>query len=167
MNYSIHQADIEEHVRVIGKRINDDWFQKEEPIVFVCVLNGAFMFFSDLVKHLNFKTEIDFIRIKSYTDKEQEKFVITKNIEIPIENKHVFIIDDIADTGNTMDELISLFKQGNPTSIQTVTLLKRHSSKYTPDYYGAEIHHNEWFYGYGMDLKGYQRNLSDLLVVGK
>jgi hypoxanthine phosphoribosyltransferase len=167
MNYTIHQADITEYVRVIGKKINDDWMDKNEPIVFVCVLNGSFLFFADLVREINFKMEIDFIRVKSYLNREQGDFFITKNLETPIEGKHVFIVDDIADTGNTMGELISLFQQNNPASLQTVTLLKRHNSKFTPDYYGSEIHHDEWFYGYGMDLEGYQRNLPDLLVVKK
>lgn len=167
MNYSIHQADITKYVRVIGKRINDDWKDVNEPIVFVCVLNGSFLFFADLVRQINLKMEIDFIRVKSYLNREQGDLVVTKDLETKIKGKHVFVVDDIADSGNTLNATIPFLQVKQPKSIQTVTLLKRYNSKFTPNYYGYEIHHNEWFYGYGMDLNGHQRNLPDLLVVKK
>lgn len=167
MNYSIHQADITEYVRVIGKRINDDWMSTNEPIVFVCVLNGSFLFFADLIRQVNLKMEVDFIRVKSYLNREQGDLVITKDIETKIKDKHVFVVDDMADSGNTLDAIIPFLQVKQPKSIQTITLLKRYNSKFTPDYCGFEIHHDEWFYGYGMDLNGYQRNLPDLLVVEK
>jgi hypoxanthine phosphoribosyltransferase len=167
MNYSIHQADIKEYVRVIGKRINDDWKDVNEPIVFICVLNGSFLFFADLVRQINLKMEIDFIRVKSYLNREQEDLVVTKDLETKIKDKHVFVVDDIADSGNTLNAVIPFLQVKQPKSIQTVTLLKRYNSKFIPNYYGYEIHHNEWLYGYGMDLNGYQRNLPDLLVTKK
>jgi hypoxanthine phosphoribosyltransferase len=167
MASSITQTDIQKYVKYIAKRINNDWINTDEPIVFVCVLNGSFLFFADLVREINFKMEIDFIRVKSYLNREQGDLVVTKDLETKIKGKHVFVVDDIADSGNTLDAIIPFLQVKQPKSIQTVTFLKRYNSKFTPDYYGDEIKHDEWFYGYGMDLDGFLRNLPDLLVVEK
>lgn len=74
---------------------------KDEPLVVVCVLKGAFMFFSDLVRHLTCKPELDFVRLASYGSAAQRSKTITftKDVEIPLEGKHVLIVEDIVDTG--------------------------------------------------------------------
>ena len=78
---------------------------KDEPLVVVCVLKGAFMFFSDLVRHLTCKPELDFVRLASYGSAAQRSKTITftKDVEIPLEGKHVLIVEDIVDTGHSMD----------------------------------------------------------------
>ena len=80
---------------------------KDEPLVVVCVLKGAFMFFSDLVRHLTCKPELDFVRLASYGSAAQRSKTITftKDVEIPLEGKHVLIVEDIVDTGHSMDFL--------------------------------------------------------------
>lgn len=133
------------------------------PPVFICVLNGAFMFFTDLVKRVD-ECEIDFIRAKSYMGITQTNVSISKSIEIDIARKDVYLIDDIYDTGETMKALIQHLNLNNPKSITPVTLFKRWSS-HNPDLiYGFELHDESWLVGYGLDdEKGLQRNLKHIV----
>lgn len=165
MNH-IHADRIEEQIKFLGKTLNKD-LKNSQPTVFICVLNGAFMFFTDLVKQIHVKNEIDFIKVKSYEDQKQGEIQILQDIEVNITGKTVVLVDDLVDSGNTLTKLIDHLQQYNPTQIKTVTLLKRYTSKFEPDYFAFNIHHNEWFYGYGMDLNGYHRNLLDILALEK
>jgi hypoxanthine phosphoribosyltransferase len=133
------------------------------PPVFICVLNGAFMFFTDLVKRMD-ECEIDFIRAKSYEGITQNTVKITKSIEIDISRKDVYLVDDIYDTGETMKELTNHLKLYNPRSITPVTLFKRWNAKHPDLIYGFELYDEAWLVGYGLDNeKGLQRNLKHIL----
>lgn len=133
------------------------------PPVFICVLNGAFMFFTDLVKRVD-ECEIDFIRAKSYMGLTQTTVNISKSIETDISRKDVYLIDDIYDTGETMKALIQHLNMSGPKSITPVTLFKRWSS-HNPDLiYGFELQDESWLVGYGLDdEKGLQRNLKHIV----
>jgi hypoxanthine phosphoribosyltransferase len=133
------------------------------PPVFICVLNGAFMFFTDLVKRVG-ECEIDFIRAKSYMGLTQTNVTISKSIETDISRKDVYLIDDIYDTGETMKALIQHLNLSGPKSITPVTLFKRWSS-HNPDLiYGFELQDESWLVGYGLDdEKGLQRNLKHIV----
>lgn len=147
-----------------------DIINKEEhdfPPVFICVLNGAFMFFTDLVKHVG-KCEIDFIRVKSYVGLTQTQVSISKSIELDISRKDVYLIDDIYDTGETMKTLISHLNLNNPKSITPITLFKRWSSSNPDLIYGFEIKDETFLVGYGLDNeKGLQRNLKHIVGISK
>jgi hypoxanthine phosphoribosyltransferase len=133
------------------------------PPVFICVLNGAFMFFTDLVKLVG-ECEIDFIRAKSYVGITQTNVTISKSIETDIARKDVYLIDDIYDTGETMKALIQHLNLNHPKSITPVTLFKRWSS-HNPDLiYGFELQDESWLVGYGLDDEnGLQRNLKHIV----
>ena len=132
------------------------------PPVFICVLNGAFMFFSDLVKEYHGLCEIDFLRAKSYEGKDNSGGVkILKDIEVAIQGKNVYIIEDIIDTGETMKEVILHLESKMPNSIRVVTLLKRKDGDHPMDVYGFEID-DEWVVGYGLDDNGRSRNLPNI-----
>ena len=165
MNH-IPSDQIQEQIKFLGKNITKD-LTNSSPVVFICILNGAFMFFSDLMKQIHIKSEIDFIRVKSYEAQNQQEIQIIKDIEVNIKGKTVVLVDDLIDSGNTILKLIEHLQQYNPSEIKTVSLLKRYNSKFEPNYYAFHIHHNEWFYGYGLDLNGYHRNLLDILVIEK
>jgi len=165
MNH-IPSDQIQEQIKFLGKNITKD-LTNSSPVVFICILNGAFMFFSDLMKQIHIKSEIDFIRVKSYEAQNQQEIQIIKDIEVNIKGKTVVLVDDLIDSGNTILKLIEHLQQYNPSEIKTVSLLKRYNSKFEPNYYAFHIHHNEWFYGYGLDLNGYHRNLLDILVLEK
>lgn len=135
--------------------------------VFICVLNGAFMFFTDLVKHMN-ECEIDFIRAKSYAGITQGTIKITKSIEIDISRKDVYVVDDIYDSGETMKELLKHLSLFEPKSLTPVTLFKRWNSHHPDLIYGFELQNESWLVGYGLDnVEGLQRNLKHILGISK
>ena len=128
------------------------------PPVFICVLNGAFMFFTDLVKHMG-DCEIDFINAKSYQGTKQGEITIIDSIKVDIEGKDVYLVDDIYDSGNTMNKLISHLKAYNPKSIIPVTLFKKHYSNHPDLIHGFELTNEHWLIGYGLDAEnGLKRN---------
>ena len=137
--------------------------QHDQPPVFICVLNGAFMFFTDLVKHMD-DCHISFIRAKSYTDTTQGEIYITATSELDLEGKDVYLIDDIYDSGNTMTRLIKHLNYSNPKSITPVTLFKRHTAQRDDLIYGFNLENEYWLVGYGLDSSdGTKRNLPRVL----
>ena len=137
--------------------------QHKQPPVFICVLNGAFMFFTDLVKQVG-ECHIDFISAKSYDETKQGEIRILKSITIDIEGKDVYLVDDIYDSGNTMNRLIKHLQYLNPNSITPVTLFKKHYSNTDGLVYGFELKDEHWLVGYGLDATdGTKRNLSHIL----
>ena len=131
-----------------------------DDVVMICVLNGGFMFFSDLVKNMSTDVEIDFIRAKSYNGQDQGVVHITKDIETNIEGKHVYVVDDFYDTGNTLNRILEHLNTQNPESLKMITLLTRDISP-LPEYYhyyGFMIQ-DQWVVGYGMDNNSKERNL--------
>ena len=132
--------------------------QHDQHPVFICVLNGAFMFFTDLVKHMG-DCEIDFISAKSYEGTTQGEIRILKTITTNITGKDVYLVDDIYDSGNTMNFLINHLQQYNPKSITPVTLFKKYYSKNNDLIHGFELTNEHWLIGYGLDAEnGLKRN---------
>jgi len=137
--------------------------QHEQPPVFICVLNGAFMFFTDLVKQVG-NCEIDFISAKSYNGTTQGEIRILKTITVDIEGKDVYLIDDIYDSGNTMNRLIKHLQYNNPKSITPITLFKKQYSNNKDLIHGFELVDEHWLVGYGLDAAdGTKRNLPHIL----
>jgi hypoxanthine phosphoribosyltransferase len=137
--------------------------QHEQPPVFICVLNGAFMFFTDLVKQVG-NCEIDFISAKSYNGTTQSEIRILKTITIDIKGKDVYLIDDIYDSGNTMNRLIKHLQYNNPKSITPITLFKKQYSNNKDLIHGFELVDEHWLVGYGLDAAdGTKRNLPYIL----
>ena len=97
------------------------------------------MFFSDLVKQITVPIEIDFIRCKSYYGKKQGDLVISKDLETKIKGKHVYLVDDIFDSGNTMKAVSKFLQVKEPKSITPVTLFKKASSNHPDLIYGFEL----------------------------
>lgn len=132
--------------------------ENPKPPVMICVLNGAFMFYSDLVRSMGIDIEVDFIRAKSYNGQDNSGGVeIIKDIEVDLKGKRVYIVDDILDTGNTLTKIVERVKLLEPADIKTITLLKRRYAKFPVDRFIFEIN-NEWVYGYGLDDNGLKRN---------
>jgi hypoxanthine phosphoribosyltransferase len=131
-----------------------------DDVVMICVLNGGFMFFSDLVKNMSTNVELDFIRAKSYNGQDQGVVHILKDIETNIEGKDVYVVDDFYDTGSTLDRILEHLSTQNPKSLEIVTLLTRDISP-IPEcpYTTGFIIRDEWVVGYGMDNNSKERNL--------
>jgi hypoxanthine phosphoribosyltransferase len=160
---------IEFETKILAKQISDHHIEDKSPIVFICLLNGGFMFFSDLVKKCTFDFECDFMRVKSYSAKKKQGDIqIKKDLETSIKGKHVYLIDDIYDTGNTMNAVIDYLQVKKPKTISIATLITRTNSP-TPEqsFYNAFVIGDEdWCIGYGMDgAKKFNRNLPSVYAL--
>jgi hypoxanthine phosphoribosyltransferase len=166
---AFHEGFIAGKIKDLAININLKHYNDETPIVFVGVLNGCFMFYADLIREMHSPNiECDFVKVKSYEGKEKKDLMIIKNIELDIENKHVYIVDDIYDTGETINYLYQKYKKLNPKSISAIALIKRENSPVDEGiklYSVINVSADKWLYGYGMDdSKGFNRNLPFILV---
>ena len=168
MEILFNKKDIELKTKILGKKIADEHRGDKTPIVMVGLLNGCFAFYSDLVRAMPIDVECDFMRVKSYIAKNKQGDIqITKDLETPIKGKHVYIVDDIYDSGNTMNAVIEYLEVKHPASISIVTLLTRETSPTPlhPSYYVFSIK-DEWVVGYGCDdEKGHCRNYPDIYAL--
>ena len=153
------QAEIETRVKSLALEVSYKNNPENSSRVMIGVLNGAFMFFTDLVRNMEVDCEIDFMQAKSYLGQVQDRVDILKDVSIDLTGKDVFIVDDIYDSGNTMKRLIAHLETKGPKSITPVTLFKRSFSNMNGLMYGFELHNEAWLVGYGLDAtNGYKRN---------
>lgn len=161
---------VEKIAEIVGKvaeRINRDYAGKEP--LFICVLNGAFMYASDLFKHITLSCEITFVRLKSYegTATTGEVKILTP-LTVDIHGRDVIIIEDIVDTGLTMHSFMRQLKEMGANSVElTSFVFKPEALKYadaTPKYAGLEIP-TKFVLGYGLDFDEKGRNLPALYVL--
>jgi len=157
---------IQEKVLKVADRINDDY--KEKNPVFVVVLNGAFMFASDLLKKVNVDCEIAFVKVASYEGTKSTGSVKSLiGLNHNINNREVVIIEDIVDTGETIVALLDQLNRQSPSQIKIATLLfkpKAYTKDAPIDYVAMEVG-NEFLVGYGLDYDGFGRNLEDIYIV--
>ncbi len=136
--------------------------------VFMGVLTGSFLFTADLVREFKGDCEVSFMRVASYegtetTGEVKEVLGIKENLE----GRHVVIIEDIVDTGNTLEKLFEIVKKHNPASLKIATLLykpKAYTKNIPIDYASMEVG-NEFLVGYGLDYDGLGRNLKDIYIL--
>jgi hypoxanthine phosphoribosyltransferase len=161
MRILFNQTQIQEAVNKIAQVIHNNHHNDPNPPVMICVLNGAFMFFTDLVRQIRLDCEIDFMQVRSYQGKTQYDLHIVKDISIDLKGKNVYVIDDILDSGNTMKLIMThLGKYHNPRSITPVTLFKKVNNDW-PILYGLDLDEEVWICGYGLDdSRGLMRNRS-------
>ena len=157
----ISADEIVQRIASLGKEITHDYHSKE--LIVVGVLNGCFMFFSDLVRQIELPVACDFLGLSSYGSATKSSGVVafTKDLSMPIENKHVLIVEDIVDTGLTMSYLIENFQSRKPSSIRVCSLLSKPARRVTEvniDYLGFSIE-DKFVVGYGLDFAGKYRNL--------
>jgi hypoxanthine phosphoribosyltransferase len=168
MEIIIRQEDIAKRVKELAQAISTDYVFNNDnvlPPVMICVLNGSFHFFSDLTRAMSIDCEVDFIRLKSYEGQDNSQGVsVLKGLELDLKGKHVYIVDDILDTGSTMIEALHMVNDRMAREVKVVTLLKRKNGPMTPDFYGFEIG-EEWVLGYGLDDYGLKRHLQDIYKI--
>ena len=162
----LSENEILKGIKNIAENIDRDL--KEKDPLFICVLNGAFMFASDLMKQLDFPCELCFIRLKSYegttTDGDVKEVL---GLVEDIKNRHVVILEDIIDTGYTMHKLMENLSKESPASLKIATLLFKPNAlqlEVKPDYVAIEIPNN-FIVGYGLDYEGHGRNLRNIYKI--
>lgn len=164
----IDKETIRGMVKRIGEQISSDYEGKE--LLMVCVLKGAFIFMSDLVREIKIPLSVDFMSVSSYGDGTSTSGVvrILRDLDSDITGKHVIIVEDIIDSGLTLNHLKELLLTRNPASIAICAAFDKPDRRQVPvklDYCGTEIP-DEFIVGYGLDYNGSYRHLADVCILG-
>ena len=158
--------EIEKAVQRVAQEIANDF--KDETPIFVCVLNGAFMFASDLLKNYQHPCEISFVKLSSYHGLSSTGIVETLlDVSDNVKGRSVIIIEDIIDTGRTVKELISMFSNINVKRFKIATMFYKpdvYSGEYNIDYVGVKVP-NKFIVGYGLDYNELGRNLPEVYKI--
>jgi hypoxanthine phosphoribosyltransferase len=158
--------EIQERVREMGAQISRD-YEGREPIL-IGVLNGAFMFLADLMRTLDIECEVDFMKLSSYGDQKVSSGEVEelKRIDADLEGRDVLIVEDIVDTGLSMNYILERLDALNPASVRVVTLLHKHEATQEDvqlDYVGFRIE-DLFVIGYGLDYSQIARNLPEIYI---
>lgn len=162
----IRNEKIQERIRELGKTITEE-MRNKRPL-FLVVLNGAFPFAADLFRNVETDAEISFVRLKSYegtssTGTVRKLMGLSENLK----DRHVIVVEDIVDTGHTVERLLADLREHQPASLKVATLLFKPESlqcDVRPDYVGFSIP-PKFIIGFGLDLDGLARNLPDIYVL--
>jgi len=163
----IRRAAIEKRVREVAHRITRDF--KGQRVHLVGVLKGACIFLSDLVREVNLETSIDFIAVSSYGRRKESsgQVRVLKDLDSSIAGLNVILVEDILDTGLTLNYLLRVLRQRRPKTLRVAALLDKPSRRLKPvkgDYVGFTIP-NQFVVGYGLDYAERYRNLKDVCVL--
>lgn len=165
---SISQTEIETRIKELGAQITKDYAGKRP--IFIGVLKGAFMFLSDLVKAVDLECEVAFLQVSSYANatRSSGSIDVLQALSTDISGRDVIIVEDIVDTGLSMEFLRGLLQHSNPRSIRIATLLDKKLSDldFPLDYVGFEIAPN-FVIGYGLDYAQLGRNLPAIYTLVK
>lgn len=157
---------IQERIKEVAARINEDYRDKPTPI-FLGILSGSFMFMGDLMKEIDFNCEITFIKIASYVGTSSAgKVTELIGLNNVIEGRDIIIVEDIVDTGESIHHLMRSLSGHKPASVEVATMLVKPGS-YKRDYkiaYSAINIGNEFIVGYGLDYNQLGRNFKDIFV---
>jgi hypoxanthine phosphoribosyltransferase len=160
----ISAIEINDRIVKLAKEINVDYAGKRP--IFIAILNGSFMFASDLFKEINVDAEICFIKLASYKGTRSSGNVITSiGLDEPLKDRHVVIIEDIVDTGNTLHKFLPQLHNQQPASLKIAALLHKPEAlehkDILIDYLGFSVP-NKFLLGFGLDYDGLGRNLAEI-----
>ena len=159
----LSEKEIKERVAELGKQISEDYRGSDKNLLAISILKGSVIFLSDLIRNIDVDLSIDFMVISSYGRSTSSKgnVKIIKDLDINISNYDLLIVEDILDSGRTLNNVISLLKHRNPASIRICTLLDKPERRVVDlyaDYSGAEVP-DAFVVGYGLDYAQKYRNL--------
>ncbi|KUK69863.1 MAG: hypoxanthine phosphoribosyltransferase [Brevefilum sp.] len=164
----IPEDQLKARVKELGEEISRDYEDKE--IMAICILRGGVMFLTDLIRHIKPPVAIDFMGVSSYgvgSRSSDGQVRITLDLTTSIGGKHVLIVEDIIDSGNTLSSVIEMLRTRNPASLEVCTLLNKFSRREVDvpiKYCGFDIP-DKFVFGYGLDMDEYYRNLPFIGVV--
>lgn len=155
------EEQIQGKIKELGDQLSKD-YEGKNPLV-ICVLKGAFIFMADLVKQITVPLELDFMAVSSYGQSTKSSGVvkIIKDLDVPVEGRHILIVEDIIDSGLTLSYLIDVLERRNAKTISVVALFNkpaRRTVELEPDYAGYVLP-DEFVVGYGLDYAEKYRNL--------
>jgi hypoxanthine phosphoribosyltransferase len=157
----ISEEKIQLKVKELGELLTKKF--KNEKVIAICVLKGSFMFYSDLIRAIETDISCEFFGVASYHGgtSSSGEVKVTLDLASPVENQHVILVEDIVDTGLTMNYLKNSIMSRKPKSLTTIALLEKPEAlkvKCDVDHVGFKIP-NDFVVGYGLDYQGYYRNL--------
>lgn len=163
----ISGAEISSKVKELGRRISSD-YEGREPLC-VGILNGVIFFFADLVRAMTIPYSIDFIRAASYGAAmiSTGNLRLIKDVEIPVQGKDLIIVEDIVDTGHTLNRIVENLKERGPRSVSICALIdkkERRKEEVPIDYWGFRVE-SGFLVGYGLDYDEQYRYLPDIYVL--
>jgi hypoxanthine phosphoribosyltransferase len=160
----VSEDDIRHRIAELGQQISDLYKKKGvEEITAICITNGSIMFAADLLRQLDVHVRLDCVRVSSYKDEDKPvtEPEIIDQIRIDLTQQHVLLVDDILDTGRTLDKVTRILKAQKPGSLHTCVLLNkkhRRQTRAVPDFIGFTIP-DHFVVGYGLDFAERYRNL--------
>ncbi len=165
----ISKEQIDARISLLGKQLDRD-FDGKKPI-FIGILNGAFIFLSDIMRHVTIECEVDFMKLSSYGDEKVSSGEVTelKEIDAKVKGRHIILVEDIIDTGLSMKYMVNRMNMYEPESVSVVTLLhKKDATKHDVqiDYVGFEIP-TKFVLGYGLDYAQEGRNLAQIYALNE
>ena len=163
----ISQERIDARISLMGKQLDKDY--KDSNPIFIGVLNGSFIFLADLMRNVQIPCEVDFVKLSSYGDQKVSSGNVTtlKKVDARLEGRHIILVEDIVDTGLSMNYMLDQIKAHKPASIAVITLLHKKEATVHPvslDYVGFEIP-NAFVLGYGLDYAQQGRNLGQIYIL--
>lgn len=172
----VSREQIADRVRALGRQIASDLSACLTPseedsgnLVIVPVLTGSIVFVADLVRELPLKLRLELVGVSSYpgTSMESKGAAMRHDLPATLGGKHVLVVDDILDSGQTLDLVTRLIREQRPASLRVCVLLRKPGKAViplTPDYVGFDIP-DEFVVGYGLDYDGHYRNLPDIATL--
>ncbi len=164
----IAEQELQNLIKNVAIQINKEYVNKSP--LFLGVLNGSFMFMGDLMKSIDLKCLVSFVKLASYEGTES-KGAVSQLIGLneSLEGKDVIIVEDIVDTGNTLEKLYQIILEKKPNSLKVATLLYKpdaYKKEFNIDFVAKEIPNN-FVIGFGLDYDGYGRNLSSIYMLNQ
>ena len=163
----VTRAEIESTVKKLAADVTRDY--KDKSPILVGILKGSFMFMADLVRHLDFPLDIEFVRLSSYGSGQQTsgKVKMLQGLKLDVKDRHVLVVEDIVDTGITVAFFLDYLKERKPASVRLCALTDkpaRHRVSVKIDYTGITVP-DKFLVGYGLDCDEKYRNLPDICVM--
>ncbi len=163
----ISKKRITKRILKLAKKLSNDY--RDRNPIFIGILNGSFIFLSDLIREINIDCEIDFLKLSSYGDEKISSGNVTllKELNCEIENRDIIIVEDIVDSGLSANFIKAIIEENKPASLRFVSLLfKKNTSalNFKIDYIGFKIK-NKFVVGYGLDFAQKYRNLNAIYVL--
>lgn len=163
----LDRETIQNRVAEIGKQISAE-YEGQVPIL-IGVLNGSFMFLADLMREITIECEVDFWKLSSYGAAKVSSGQVRelKKVDADLHGRHIIIVEDIVDTGLSMDYIVERIREYEPSSMRIVTLLHKEEASEVEvalDYVGFEIP-NRFVIGYGLDYGQLARNLPEIYIL--
>lgn len=166
-NVLISPEEIQRRIKELGAQITKDYCGDE--LIVVCILKGAFLFTADLCRNIDLQQKMDFMAVSSYGDSTRSSGIvkIEKDLSESIEGKNILIVEDIIDSGLTLSYIVKILTERKPKSIKICVLCNKPSNQQQHvkvDYCGFKLE-DEFVVGYGLDFRGYLRDLPYIGIV--